>query len=50
MAYEILSNPDKREVYDEYGLDAVKHGVGKKKPAGHGSGLWIGTCIVKADQ
>ena len=37
MAYEILSNPDKREVYDEYGLDAVKHGVGKKKPAGHGS-------------
>lgn len=26
FAYEILSDPDKREMYDNYGLDAVKEG------------------------
>lgn len=28
MAYEILSNPEKRELYDKYGLDGVKEGGG----------------------
>ncbi|KAL0347630.1 UNVERIFIED_CONTAM: Chaperone protein dnaJ 3 [Sesamum calycinum] len=27
-AYEILSDPEKREIYDEYGEDAVKEGMG----------------------
>lgn len=26
MAYEILSNPEKKELYDKYGLDGVKDG------------------------
>ena len=70
QAYEVLSNPEKREIFDQYGLgkcvhiflifflfkqfyrtfvlhfgknghpklDAVKHGIGKKKPAGHNHG------------
>lgn len=38
QAYEVLSNPEKREIFDHYGLDAVKHGIGKKKPAGHNHG------------
>lgn len=28
MANEILSNPEKREVYDKYGLDGLKEGAG----------------------
>lgn len=27
-AYEVLSNPEKRDVYDKYGLDGLKEGAG----------------------
>lgn len=27
-AYEVLSNPEKRDVYDKYGLDGLKEGGG----------------------
>lgn len=26
FAYEVLSNPDKRETYDRYGIDGLKEG------------------------
>ena len=28
FAYEVLSNPDKRETYDRYGLQGLKEGGG----------------------
>ena len=28
FAYEVLSDPEKRRVYDEYGIEGIKEGIG----------------------
>lgn len=34
QAYEILSDPEKRKIYDQYGLDVLLHGGGQPPPEG----------------
>ena len=38
QAYEILSDPEKRKVYDQYGLDFLLHGGAEPQPGGANAG------------
>ena len=37
-AYDVLRDPEKRRIYDEYGEDAIKEGMGAGGPGGGGMG------------
>ena len=38
QAYEILSDPEKRKIYDQYGLEFLLHGGASAPPGGGGAG------------
>ncbi|KKY36716.1 putative dnaj heat shock family protein [Diaporthe ampelina] len=42
QAYEILSDPEKRKVYDQYGLEFLLHGGGAPQPDGAGGNPFAG--------
>ena len=50
MAYEILSDSEKRELYDRFGMDGVRDGAGSSSfPGGGGSGSSLGWALCNED-